>query len=150
MNATQKKFILRKLIPFISQEHGRGFAMSTWVNRSNGPGDLLEEDSVERRVPKCGIVACIGGSIQLLAKRNTGVRGAAKILGLTEKQTDALFHRWENGDEIDFDGSLRTAWPEKFRRAFANARTAYGKAMVAVRLLKEVVKTEGACLNSGN
>ena len=145
MNATQKKFILKKLIPFITREHGCGFGMSNWRYEAL-PGVFASQDEVERRVPVCGTVACLGGSTQILAKTRAKSRGLSKILGITKKQADGLFYRWEPDD---YQGN-GTAWPEKFAVAFSRAKTPYGKAMVAVRLLKEVVKTSGECLETGN
>jgi hypothetical protein len=143
MNARQKNFILNKLIPFITREHGRGFGMSSW-RWAGTPGEISAQDNVERKIPVCGTVACIGGSVQILKKSKAKDRGLAKILGLTTRQVKGLFYRWEPGcytDEV-------TAWPEKFAVAFDKAITPYGKAMVAVRLLKEVVKTNGQCLET--
>lgn len=143
MNAKSKKFILNKLIPFIIREHGRGFGMSNWLYKDT-PGHISHQDNVKREVPVCGTVACIGGSCQILAKTNVKSLGLSKILGITRDQADGLFYRWEPRDDLNFS----TAWPAKFATAFEDAQTPYRKAMVAVRLLKEVIKTNGECLNS--
>jgi hypothetical protein len=149
MNAKQKNFILRRLIPFISREHGRGFAMGTW--KKNLPVGWVEEfDNISRKVPFCGTVACIGGTTQLLchpkSHKQISNRTLGKIFGLSREQVQGLCFYWEPGDA----NCMEYAWPEKFADAFADAKTPYGKAMVAVRLLKEVVRTEGACLKTGN
>ena len=148
MNQRQKDFILKKLIPFISREHGRGFAMATWKTSDLEPGSRGCLDDVVRTIPVCGTVACIGGSVQIL-KNIGGARfsdfgmGYTRALGLTLDQVKGLFYSWEVGGDHDYTCS----WPEKFARQFEKARTPYGKSQVAVRLLKEVVRTEGACLN---
>lgn len=151
MNAKQKKFILKKLIPFVAREHGRGFAMSTWVNKDDGAGAEAYHDDAPRIVPVCGTVACLGGSTQILAKSRTSSilgrasnRTLARILGLTAAQASGLFFYWEPDDDF----CHTHAWPRTFQTKFAQARTPYGKAMVAVRLLKEVVRTNGECLAS--
>jgi len=142
MNAKQRKFIEKKLIPFILRVEGNGFAMSTWISKytrqaqREGP---MYFDSIAHQRPQCGTVACIGGSIQCL-KKVRGVDKMAKILGITFEQADGLFHNWEPGD-------TGFGWPESFRERFSNAATPYRKAQVAVALLKRVIKTNGACLN---
>ena len=151
MNAKQKKFILKKLIPFVAREHGRGFAMSTWVTKKP-EGELLLVDDVERPVPVCGTVACLGGSTQTLCNFRNGTRTGlsamhkriARILGLTAYQASGLFYNWEPNDDHDHPYS----WPKTFATQFYRAKTPYGKAMVAVRLLKKVVATNGECLKS--
>ena len=144
MNAKQKKFILNKLIPFITREHGRGFGMENWRYRAP-VGEISYQDGVERKVPVCGTVACIGGSTQILCDTRARCnRAMGRILGLTPNQAGGLFYRWE-ADDDPYGGKFK--WPEKFSAAFERAKTPYGKAMVAVRLLKEVVRTNGECLN---
>lgn len=146
MNAKSKKFILNKLIPFVTREHGCGFAMSTWKKKLP-VGFSAEFDDLEREIPVCGTVACLGGSTQLLrypkVRAQMSWKAMGKILGISEEQAHGLFFYWKPADRRY--GNY--AWPKKFAVAFGNAKTPYGKAMVAVRLLKEVVKTEGACLN---
>jgi hypothetical protein len=132
MNQRQKNFILNKLIPFISREHGRGFGMDTWITTALDPSESYFADGVERAVPVCGTIPCIVGSITILKKlgeHGGTTQNLAKILGLDFNQACALFFEWDR---------------------IKRAKTPYGKAQVAVRLLKEVVRTEGACLNPPN
>jgi hypothetical protein len=137
MNKVQKRFILRKLIPFILREQGRGFAMSTWADKHLAKGSRFEFDEVERLTPVCGTVACIGGSVDVLKGYKTRTwRRAAKALGLSDLQANTLFFRWDVGD----------GWPERFRHAYAKAKQPLTKAKVACALLREVVRTNGACL----
>jgi hypothetical protein len=134
MNTRQKKFILEKLIPFMEREGGNGFAMEEWKDEYVKEDEYF--DGVKHRAPKCGTVACIGGSIQILGRG----RLATTLTGLDEDKLEGLFHDWEVGLEGDY------GWPGGYRREFKKAKTARGKMRVAVRLLREVVKTEGACL----
>lgn len=143
MNAKQKNFILKKLIPFILREQGRGFAMSSWI-RKRRAGSLLDEDDISREVPVCGTVCCIGGSVQVLANVRTQAAIAEKI-GLTINQTNGLFYDWYGYGDTGNDGH-EYGWPEKFATRFLKAETPYRKAQAAVALLKEVVKTNGDCL----
>lgn len=151
MNAKQKKFILKKLIPFVAREHGRGFAMSTWLTRKP-EGMTLFVDEVERPVPVCGTVACLGGSTQVLSiyrprknvYHNNVIKQLSGTLGLTPAQANGLFYHWEPNDDQGYSYS----WPKTFATQFYRAKTPYGKAMVAVRLLKKVVATNGECLKS--
>jgi hypothetical protein len=150
MNATQKKFILNKLIPFMLREHGNGFAMDTWRSTyENNPEEIkrwgLEDfDDVKHKPPSCGTVACIGGSIQLLKKISDGrEKQLANAIGLTEDQANGLFYHWD-------DGSADFGWPGKYINRFEKAKTPLAKAKVAVALLKEVVRTDGKCLERKN
>jgi hypothetical protein len=133
MNKSHKKFILKKLIPFIMRDQGRGFDMEIWI-------DTVEFDGATRKVPVCGTVACIGGSIQVLKPNSLSER----VLGLTGEQCYDLFHNW---DYFDPRRSNRGGWPNSFARRFKKAKTTLGKAKVACDLLREVVKTEGKCLD---
>ena len=147
MNAKQKKFILNKLIPFILREEGRGFAMEFWKIKEE-VGEKLWLDGVPRDVPVCGTAACIGGSAQCLlhprAKYDMGYGKLAAELGLSLEQTHGLFYEW-NVEDMDDSGAH---WPKRFANQFKKAATPLGKAKVAVALLKEVVKTNGKCLEA--
>ena len=138
MNQKHKDFITKKLIPFILREQGRGFAMDSWIEEDLEPGGKFNFDDIDRNVPRCGTVACIGGSAQFLAKG----KDANKVLGLTYEQADTLFYGWEADDESTI------GWPEKYVARYAKAKTTLSKAKVAVALLKEVVKTEGKILEA--
>lgn len=149
MNAAQKRFIRRKLIPFILREHGHGFQMHGWIEYET-PGSRVECDGILRKVPKCGTICCIGGSVQILKSlAGRGTFACAEALGLTGLQARGLFYHWDGEESYvdDTDGSYHFyGWPEKFATAFAQRKSAFGKARVAVRLLEEVIKTNGACL----
>jgi hypothetical protein len=143
MNAKQKNFITKKLIPFILREQGRGFGMTYWNTEEDcetEAGDIFSIDGLSRKVPVCGTVCCIGGSIEHLMGRRAI---ASKILGLTRNQVQGLFYNWE--EEFPNDGLF--GWPEKFAKQFEARKSPLGKAKVAVALLKEVVRTNGKCLN---
>ena len=151
LNKKATKFITEKLIPFMQREHGNGFAMGTWISRTRGkwsdlaglqPGDTCEFDSIERPLPPCETVACIGGSIQHLTGRK---RNLHKHLGITHKQADGLFRNWVNeGYEYEF------GWPEKFITRFDAADTPRKKAAVAVALLKQIILKGGDILKNPN
>lgn len=139
MNAENKKFILEKLIPFILREQGRGFDMCRW--RKTGiisKTYFNHELSRKVRTPACGAVACIGGSVGWLTGKS-GRIARGRALGLNVDQCDGLFYGWIPGRDSH-------GWPTKFIKAHKRATTAMGKAKVAVALLKEVVRTEGKCL----
>ena len=100
-------------------------------------------EGIRRKVPSCGMICCIGGSVEYLThcKADAVHRGhphqdrvGAKI-GLTSAQANVLFYGWEHD------------WPEKFARAYKRARSPMAKARVAVSLLKLVAKTRGKCLD---
>ncbi len=142
MTARAKRFIEKRLIPFLLREHGRGFAMDEWV-KHRPPGSSFYGDEVTRAVPKCGTVACIGGSVCYLKQlRKSATRKVAAAVGLEPDAAQGLFMEWQGGQTAEGFG-----WPETFAQAFAKAETPYRKAQVAVRLLRQVVKTEGACLD---
>src|ERR1700689_5113787 len=133
-----KKFIEDKLIPFILRENGRGFSMVYWRYREQ-PGRPLEADAL-RLVPKCGTVACIGGSIEILINEpGEGVQ--ANKLGLTIEQYDALCYGWKKTNGTTYGGF----WPDKFCEAYAKVKTPLAKAKVAIRLLREGIETNGDC-----
>lgn len=147
MNTKQKSLTIRKLIPFILRDRGRGFAMQRWIGRVPR-GSRFFRDGIERVGPSCGTVACIGGSIQLLTHSRAGLttdadeRLVQRTLGLTHRQVETLCYGWEQS----VGGA--PPWPERFRRRYARARTPLGKARVACALLREVVRTNGSCLDS--
>lgn len=137
MNARQAKWIVEKLCPFILREQGRGFGMSGW--RGDFPqGFTVRLDGVEREVPSCGTICCIGGSIEVLRQldESSSAEQVGDTIGLSGDQTDTLFYGWYR------------KWPEPFRSRFAAAKTPLAKARVAVSLLKRVAKTRGECLNT--
>jgi hypothetical protein len=147
MNAEHKKFIRTKLIPFILREQGRGFAMEDWCNSGLAAGETWrgwQKFEVSREVPKCGTVACIGGSVCHLSGEDiTRITDTAEYIGLTKEQGYALFY----GVSAEFaEPSDAGLWPERFRTAYVNRKTPLGKAKVAVALLREVMRTNGKCL----
>ena len=145
MTQRHKKFILNRLIPAIMREGGRGFAMEWWYERLAPKGKLVA-DRLPRVVPKCGTVCCIGGTIQMLCGNqcNDADLAGAK-LGLSPDRARVLFYGWE-GQE---DGVMLrySVWPDKYVKAYKKSKTCRGKAGVACRLLREVVETEGRCLD---
>ena len=159
MNLQQKNFIREKLIPFVLREQGRGFAMSQWL------GDYIpftkgKFDGVRRKIPACGTVACLGGSIEALSmkidKVTTEVESGnydndemARKIGLTPRQGHTLFFGWRGSKYMDkfYDEEPVEAWPAKYILSFKNAKTPFTKAKVAVALLEEVVKTNGKILD---
>ena len=153
MNAKQKKFILKKLIPFILREQGRGFGMDEW-RREDDPGTEAWFDGVTRAIPVCGTVCCLGGSIEVLKKyppihgSNNAVAMGTLALGITNAQAYGLFYGW-GLQGVSWDSDSRHGWPISYAIRFQNATTPYRKAQVAVALLKEVVRTNGECLNRG-
>lgn len=151
MEAKHKKFILEKLIPFVLREQGNGFAMGEWIAEYKkedlvGGDSFSSFDGVSHRPPACGTVACIGGSTQVLLHRGkyTPEPILAKDLGLSPDQAAGLFYNY-SPSRSDIPGVF--AWPKKYAERFLKAATPYRKAQAAVALLKEVVRTEGACLN---
>ena len=145
MRKAQKQFILKDLIPFILRESGRGFGMSIWNSRKTydtSPGGMFTADDIRREVPACGTICCIGGSVEFL-KPEYRDRGY-KALGLSWRQAQGLFYNW-GGAGIQVQSFH--AWPAKFVRLFEKRKSPLGKAKVAVALLKEVVRTNGKCLN---
>lgn len=150
MEAKHKRFIRNKLIPFILRDAGRGFVMETWLDKGIVPREPIYLDDIERPGPKCGTAGCIGGSIQcqLGLKRKPSTRALAAVLGITPRQADGLFYQWSYDTDPDYlEYCPKYGWPIKFVKAFAARVTALGKAKVAVRLLEEVIRTNGECLN---
>ena len=143
MNVRHKKFILNRLIPFILREQGRGFGMSSWKITWIAPGVLAHVDGINRKVPSCGTVACIGGSIEVLTAVEGDEAVGAKI-GLDAYQADGLFYGWQPSSHKN----RRYGWPKKYARMYDRAKSVYGKARVAAALLREVVRTGGKCLVS--
>ena len=144
MTLKHKDFILHKLIPFILREEGRGFGMEHWLSKEP-PKTKVRVDEIYREVPKCGTVACIGGSIAYLLglDKNPACSPTNYLesLGLTLTQRNALFYGWE--------GNRPHRWPDSFVRRYAEAKTTWDKSKVACDLLHEIVRTEGACLIVG-
>lgn len=150
MNARQKRFILEKLIPFILREQGRGFAMSTWVTKEKPGTEITDLDVDYRKVPGCGAICCIGGSIQMLRgiRNRHNQKEIMNAIGLTKDQMNGLFYQWDGFGVDGTDGRIY-GWPAEFAERFENAKTPYRKAQAAVALLKEIVKTNGECLKIG-
>jgi hypothetical protein len=143
MTAAQKKFLMVTLPEFIVREQGRGFKMSAWISRGE-PGEEHYGDGVRRSIPKCGTVACIGGSVQLLHKLPDGNdREVAKVLGITPREEDGLCYYWRPGQS----NTVGCAWPSTFASRFAKAKSTVAKAKIAAELCKLVGKTEGKCLH---
>lgn len=139
MDKAKKQFILKKLIPFILREQGRGFAMSVWRPRDISPGEPITYDNVCRKVPECGTVACIGGSLEALGACKDADNRGGRALGISHDAARGLFYNW-------YPCTNHFAWPLSFANRYKKAKTTLGKAKVAVALLREVVKTNGKCL----
>lgn len=134
MTSKQKQFILKKLIPFVLREQGRGFCMEVW-RKSFNSRSLISFDGIDRRIPSCGSVCCIGGSIEVLKrKKELGFEETGKLIGLNFSQSFKLF-------------TERIEWPEKYETQWNAAKTALAKAKVAAALLREVVRTDGMVLD---
>ena len=147
MTAEAKAFVLEKLIPFINREQGRGFTMEHWKSDFR-VGSVLEFDGVPRKIPDCGTVACIGGSIEVLRRNNYPDRSEASIsetIGLNKGEGEGLFYYWELSED---DSRVEYQWPVSFQKKYANASTPRAKAKVACDLLRVVVKTNGECLKN--
>lgn len=99
-------------------------------------------------IPPCGTVACIGGWVNVLSghRRSKNLDLAKKTLGLTEEQSDRLFAGICYEPEFDCVelGDTSRQWPERFQVAYFKARTAAGRARVAVRRIEHFIKTGGA------
>lgn len=141
MTKEQKKFLMVTLPKFIMREQGRGFAMDDWM-RVESVGDLVDCDGVEREIPKCGTVACIGGSAEYLLKLGDrcDFLVVSKALGLSEDEGNGLFYCWHSeGRPYE--------WPLEFSMRYEKAKTPLAKAKIAADLCKLVGKTEGKCLH---
>lgn len=142
MNARHKKFILRKLIPFILREQGRGFEMASWfMHPSEGLKTYFHQDLNKKvKVPACGTVACIGGSIEALKMKQVEYGRTyseiGALVGLNSTQSWALF-------------SSAIEWPKPFALRYKKAKTPLTQAKIACEVLRLVVKTEGKCLDGG-
>jgi len=143
MTVRHKNFILKKLIPFILREQGRGFAMDRWLGKYE-PDEEVCLDNVWRETPVCGTICCIGGSIQHLKNikgLGSKVAEAGAMIGLDYEATEGLFYYW-----TDENKDFGYGWPAKYRDRYKKASTPYRKARVAAALLREVVRTSGECL----
>ena len=148
MTKEQKKFLTNTLSKFILRDHGRAFHMSYWRRLVS---TVHIDDPIPIPIPACGTICCIGGSAAvLLGKTEAGFRRLggdktkmASLLGLTYDQVDGLFYYWHLRARNEF---IDYAWPHKFAVAYEKAKTPLGRAKVAVRLLKEVARTNGECL----
>jgi len=152
-NDEQRRFILEKLIPFVEREHGHGFGMNIWFKNLK-PGELIIRDGLERLVPPCGMICCLGGSIEFLlggAPQRTlffldeaRIKRAADAIGLTRDEAIALFFYWHPKD-----GRIGAAdrWPDSYAWRFNDAKTTEGKAAIAVELLREIAEKGGEILH---
>lgn len=162
MNKEQKEFIRKKLIPFIRRENGKGFSMWNWLSLG----------LAYPTAPKCGTIACIGGSIELLMLQEKNliktddkdhfvymgreplddvgeltIPVLGKRIGLSTDEAHALFYDFGVNDEpvIQKDGS-QYGWPLKYRKAYVKCRSSKAQAEVAISLLRAVVRTNGKVL----
>jgi len=152
VNARQKKFVLEKLIPFIQREHGRGFGMSSW-RKTDTPGYYSSMDGIARKVPPCGTLCCIGGSIAVLKKidddyitgpasiRRFCERHSKRVLGLDPEIAYGLFMGWNTSNSL-----CEYLWPTAYRLRFDDANCPEDVAEVAASLLRLVCETNGRCM----
>lgn len=148
MTPENKKFILKKLCPFILREQGRGFMMAEWrvikeqliAYEPEYAKRFFNQDlNKEVKWPKCDSVFCIGGSAGMLLKTELK-SGIYRAMGLSQDEGYGLFYNWMDQEDV-------FGWPLQFSKKFEKAKTPLTKAKVAVALLKEVVRTEGKCLH---
>lgn len=141
-----RDFILKKLIPFIMREQGRGFGMDRWLAQDIDVS-TINRDGITRPTPPCNTVACIGGSIQFLTDyRRADTEELGKLLGLSAFETNGLFYEWN--DRNNEDGvQHQYRWPTSFQNRFARVKTTRGKAAVACDLLRKIANEGGACLH---
>ena len=106
LSEANKRFITKRLIPFILRENGRGFMMERWILTLK-KGELFTEDDIRRRAPKCNTAACIGGSIALLKhlKSVYGTPGgsftqAGAAIGLNRVQASEPIQRYVPRDYL--------------------------------------------------
>jgi hypothetical protein len=126
-----------KQVAKLIQEHPTQFNMEWWFKNTNAVGG---------RAGGCGTAACIGGWAVFLKRRVKSLdklqgqfipalagadiqEEAALYLGLHYPGTDRLF--------------VPTEWPDKFREAYENAKTAKEAAQVAVKRIHNFIKTGG-------
>jgi hypothetical protein len=136
--------LLRRIQKHILAEPRR-LEMSMWVRKGKPEIDSYQSDSGYVTYPQCGTAACIGGWALIISKKtvnnnglNTGNR-AAQLLGIpamngTDAEilspSDKLFHVSD--------------WPAKYEQAYHHAKSARGRARVAVRRIDHFIKTQGA------
>ena len=151
MQEKHKRFIRERLIPLILREEGNGFAMEQWkASWDTLMGERFPLDDVTHRKPACGTVACIGGSVEMLARKDGNYSSeyamdyeqVCAYLGLGAEQTRTLCYGWDGIPCRTYPAM----WPERYQDWYAEAATPLAKAEVAVRLLEEVIETDGAVL----
>lgn len=141
-----RSFILKKLIPFIMREQGRGFGMNGWLAEDIDVS-TINRDDITRPTPPCNTVACIGGSIEFLTDyRHRDAEKLGKLLGLSALEANGLFYQW---DDSNNGGGVQRQyrWPTSFQNRFARVKTTRGKAAVACDLLRKIANEGGACLH---
>lgn len=153
MTAEHKQFITEQLIPFILREQGNGFAMDWWHSAWPRKGDLELRplwyvDDVVHTPPACNTVCCIGGSIEHLLEfqpRSVSEDHVGSLVGLSPARSKTLFYGYMGTPTY----TRPQLWPEPWITRYAQAQTALEKAQVAVSLLRTVVETDGAILDTG-
>lgn len=139
--------LLRKIQKHILAEPKRYEQNVTITYGIPGEEIVADESNPEPELLKaggfapCGTAACIGGWGQLLGMKRPSKtfnwEQARRALGLDHSQAAKLFAYSFETDEIH-------SWPEKFRLAYAKAKTQRQKARVAVRRIDHFIATEGA------
>lgn len=140
----EQEQMIDKLCEAILIEEGQAFCMDYWiVTDEYSPFEVYPFDGLPRR-PKCGSVACIGGSLAILSGIKSPSR-LANLIGLSPEEADGLFHHW--GEE-DLDEYVEFCWPTEYRQLYKEANTPLAKAQVAVNLLQKIkADGDGRCLH---
>jgi hypothetical protein len=124
--------LLRRIQKHIMAEPKR-YDQNVWIKEV--------DPNVDPYYPPCGTMACIAGWAQILSAQ-PGSRvipshlAASELLGLDVRSSTRLFDSVM--DLVD------DAWPRKFSKAYSMAKTARGRAKVAVRRIDHFIKTKGA------
>lgn len=135
LNLTPKEFVNEYLFPFMRREAGHGFGMEYWRIGVTRPNVIIDE--VSHKVPFCGSAMCIGGTMDFLLGTDN-MRVLAAVLGLTFRDTDALFYNWR----FSF---MCNSWPKDLSDAFLAANTPGKKERVAEAVVLRALETGGRC-----
>lgn len=157
------------LFPLMERESGNAFCMAYWLcplGSYGKPGDILydsEFDNVDRVIPACNSIQCIGGSLQFLVKPESlpidlcelqegpdtmvaTEEALGQLLGLDKSQTYGLFNRWYS--RSFFGSCVGYGWPDDLQAAYRNAKTPAQKVKVAKRAILRAIKTKGKCMEA--
>lgn len=120
--------MLNRIIRHIEKD-ARRFMMVGWRMERDStypqrPSDM--EDDASKQWPPCGIVACIGGTAEMLDGRG---RDARLVLALNDEQAGRLFYL--------------SRWPMQFSIPYDEAKTPKRRVEIAVKRIRHFIKTEG-------